>query len=77
MPICNDNAVGGPALQYGFALRIINQAGSSCGLCKHWLLPRAKGFGVSHLEKGLQPSCQGCLIMPRYFYDINCIFFKK
>lgn len=42
LPSTNDETIGGGTLKYGFVLRLVNLAGSSCAVCKHWLKARVK-----------------------------------
>ena len=42
LPSTNDETIGGSTLKCGFVLRLVNQAGSCCSVCKHWLKARMK-----------------------------------
>ena len=48
LPSTNDETIGGGTLKYGFVLRLVNLAGSSCAVCKHWLKARVKNNSDEH-----------------------------
>jgi hypothetical protein len=65
IPMSNDSAVSGPALSsYGFTIRRTNISGSSCDICRPWLVPKgSKRTGLAALGQGITPViCQGCAL---------------